>query len=151
MRKTILFVSVLAVSAVALLLVVRWYLTAYQAGSGSLGGMMQQMMGGQATAGVTVASMPGYVWTSVAALSVLSLVGVAGLVYYLAYPEIKTGSPSVARPPAAAPEPANPVGDKENWDTVVRTSNPEEKKVLEVLAKHDGTYPLRSSSSRNRG
>jgi hypothetical protein len=140
MRRTILFVSMLMVSVVALLLVVLWYLTSYQAGSGSLGGMMQQMMGGQSGVGGTVASMPAYVWTSVAALSILSVVGVAGLVYYLAYPEIKTGAPSFATPVAAASVPPNQISAKENWETVVRTSNPEEKKVLEVLAGHGGTY-----------
>ena len=133
----------------AFLLVVIWYLTSYQGGSGSFAGMMQQMMGGQATVGGTVASMPGYVWGSVAALSILAVVGVVGLVYYLAYPEIKTGAVSVATPSAATPatppsaaaaEPQSPTVMKENWATVVRTSNPEEKKVLEVLAGHGGTY-----------
>ncbi len=103
--------------------------------------MMQQMMGGRTAVGGAVASMPGYVWTSLVTFSILSVVGVVGLVYYLAYPEINTGAASAESPPSAAPtRPPAQTTIKESWETVVRTSNPEEKKVLDVLAGHNGTY-----------
>jgi hypothetical protein len=140
LRRTAFFVSLLGVSAVALLLIVIWYLTSYQGGYGTPGTMMQQMMGGQTTVHGTVASMPGYVWTSLVATFLLVAVGIAGLAYYLAYPEIKTGALPAATPAVAAAGPPIPTVVKENWETVVRTSSPEEKKVLEVLAGHGGTY-----------
>ena len=98
-------------------------------------GLMGQMMGNQYAQG-TIAAMPSYVWASIVTLSVLVGVGVLGLVRFVAYPEIKIAAPTQAT--MAAPRPS-PLGVKESWETVVRTSKPEERKVLEVLAAHDGT------------
>jgi hypothetical protein len=94
------------------------------------------MMGSQYAKG-TVATMPSYVWTSILTLFILVVVGVFGLVYYLAYPEIKIAAPHQA---AVANAQSSPPGANENWETVIRTSKPEERKVLEVLATHNGTH-----------
>lgn len=99
-------------------------------------GLMGQMMGNQYSQG-TIAPMPSYVWTSILAVFVLIVVGVLGLVYYLAYPEIKIARPEQAI--AAVAQSSRP-DVKESWETVIRTSKPEERKVLEVLATHDGTH-----------
>jgi hypothetical protein len=136
MRRIGLFVAVLASGVVALLVVVAWYLASFQAGHGSMTGLMGQMMGNQYSQG-TVAPMPSYVWTSILAVFVLIVVGVLGLVYYLAYPEIKIARPEQAI--AAVAQSSRP-DVKESWETVIRTSKPEERKVLEVLATHDGTH-----------
>jgi len=135
MRRIGLFVAVLASSSAALLLVVAWYLLSYQGGNGSMSELMGQMMGNQYAQG-TVAPMPGYVSTSIVTLFVLIAVGVFGLAYYLAYPEIKNAAPEQAIDARAnlAPSVA-----KESWETVIRTSKPEERKVLDILATHDGT------------
>lgn len=136
MRRIGIFVVVLTSSVAALLLVLAWYLSSYQSGYGSLTGMMGQMMGNANVQG-TAAPMPAYVWTSIIALFAFIALGVAGLAYYLAYPEIRTS----AIQPTAAPSTGSLRSDsKENWETVLRTSKPEERKVLEVLATHDGSY-----------
>ena len=70
---------------------------------------------------------------------VLTVVAGAGLIgwgYFTAYPEIRTGPP--ARSPAAAVAPT--VGPPMNWAVLIRTSKPEERGVLEVLAAHQGSY-----------
>ena len=79
--------------------------------------------------------MPGSVWGSLAALMIVVVVGVAGVAYYAAYPEISV-SPAAggAAQPAAKPDQAM------SWSVLVRTSKPEEKKVLEVLTSHNGRY-----------
>jgi hypothetical protein len=123
-------------SLVALLLLVVWYLLSYQAGGGSVGGVMGQMMGG-GSANNMMTPMPGYVWVAITAIALAAVAGVVGLVYYLAYPRIKTEPPplSPAKPsqmPTSAPT--------ENWAAIIRSSKPEEKRVLEVLAAHDGSY-----------
>jgi hypothetical protein len=136
MRRTGLFVAILTSAVAALLLIVTWYLASYQAGYGSMTGLMGQMMGNQYAQG-TIPTMPSYVWTSILTLFVLVVVGVFGLVYYLAYPEIKVAVPQQATVGDNQP---SPPGAKESWETVIRTSKPEERKVLEVLATHDGTH-----------
>ena len=136
MRRVWLFVAVLASSVASLLLVVAWYLSSNQGGYGSVAGMMGQMMGNQYAQG-TVAAMPSYVSTSIAALFILIVVGILGLVYYLAYPEIKIAP--LEQTNAANAQSSGP-NAKESWETVIRTSKPEERKVLEVLATHEGRH-----------
>lgn len=125
----------LAVLAVLLPTVV-WYLAGYQSGTATVGGMMGQMMGNQFAYG-TMTPMPTYVWALVSLLLILLTTGIVGTVYYLALPEIPTAS--VAREPAGNAESttANP---KEDWAVLLRTSKPDEKKVLEVVVAHDGKY-----------
>jgi hypothetical protein len=136
MRRVGLFVAMLASAVAALLLVVAWYLLSYQGGNGSMTGLMGQMMGNQYAQG-TNAPMPSYVSTSILALFVLVAVGIFGMVYYLAYPEIKIAAPQHGIVTDAQ---SSPSVVKESWETVIRTSKPEERKVLEVLATHGGTH-----------
>ncbi len=134
MRRITVFVVLVAGSLLALAAVVVWYLAAYQPHGGSVGGMMGQMMGTGGNNGMALA-MPQGVWVGTVALVALAVVGVAGLGYFLAYPEIKT-APARAEQAIAAPE----RGSEVSWSVLMRTSKPEEKKVLEVLAAHDGSY-----------
>jgi len=136
MKRIGLFVVMLASSVAAFLLVVAWYLASYQGGYGSMTGLMGQVMGNQNAQGTT-ATMPSYVWSSILALFLLIVVGVSGLAYYLAYPEITIAPP---QPAIVATAQSAPPAAKESWETVMRTSKPEERKVLEVLATHDGRY-----------
>ncbi len=144
MRRTGLFALLLGVSAMALVLVSVWYLSSYQAGYGSMAGMMGQMMGNQYAAGA-VAPMPSYVWATIAALFVLTVGGVGGFAYYLAVPEIKR---TAAVPSAGYGSPlettetvsAHGSSSKERWSVLLQTSKLEERKVLEVLESHDGRY-----------
>ncbi len=119
-----------------LLLIVFWYLASYQPSNASMAGMMGQMMGNQYANGM-IAPMPSYVWAAVVALFVLISGGIAGLVYYLTLPELKTGTTPTESSEEVRGASSNP---KEDWSVLLRTSKPEEKKVLEVLASHGGSY-----------
>jgi hypothetical protein len=135
MKRTWLFTALIVVSLAAFLLTVIWYLSDYQSGKGSLSGMMGQMMGSQNSAGMTY-QMPSYVWYLAAAFIGLTVVGVVGLVYFMTYPEI----PRKPLPLPAAETVSEPPEPTQNWDFLLRTSKPDERKVLEVLAAHDGKY-----------
>ena len=93
------------------------------------------MMGNTGAGGMT-RGMPGWVWVSIAVLAGLIVVGLAGLGYYLAYPEIRPGTQP--QPPQPEQQPAG--SPQMSWGVLMRTSKPEEKKVLEVLAAHGGSY-----------
>jgi len=137
------FVILFAGALGAFMLLLVWYLASFQAGHGSLTGLMGQMMGNQNAGGMTTA-MPGYVWLGATVLVGLVIAGVVGLSYSLALPEIKTSQASAGVPkPADLPKgPAEQSKQPEtvDWSVMLRTSTPEEKKVLEVLASHGGKY-----------
>jgi hypothetical protein len=136
MKRLGYFVILFAGSLGALLLLIIWYLASFQSGSGSFTGIMGQMMGNQYAGGM-VTAMPGYVWFGAVVLVILTLMGVVGLAYFLAFPEIRTSGGPV-NVPQTADQPKEPApGD---WSVLLRTSKPEEKRVLEVLASHDGRY-----------
>jgi len=71
----------------------------------------------------------------------ITIVGIGGLAYFLAFPEIKTG---------ATPKAAGPVGQSSAeqqapsqftpYESVVKTLTDEERKVIQVLQAHDGKY-----------
>ena len=134
MKRVAGFIAVVSMALIALVILVAWYLLSFQAG-GSLGGFMGQMMGTQGADGIA-RSMPGWVWGTIVALAALAMAGLVGLGYYLAYPEIR--SISVSQPTTVAPEPKG--SPKVSWAVLMKTSKPEEKKVLEVLAAHGGGY-----------
>lgn len=137
MNRTPIFSVLAAAGVVGLLALTAWYLGSYQHG-GTVGGVMGQMMGTGYADGMT-STMPGWVWGGFVGLALLVGAGFVGLAYYLAYPEI----PSAPGP--AAPS-STPVGMETEaptgmgWDVLMRTSKPEEKRALEVLAAHHGSY-----------
>ena len=124
----------MAAAALGFVIVAVWYLGSYQGHGGSVAGMMNQMMGGGYGGGV-YSPMPGSVWVILAALLVVVAVGAIGAGYYAAVPEIKT-SVGRARSPVSEdkPEPAL------SWGVLVKTSKPDERRILEVLASHEGKY-----------
>ncbi|HEV2227177.1 MAG TPA: hypothetical protein VGR56_10290 [Nitrososphaerales archaeon] len=103
---------------------------------GSLTGIMGQMMGNQNAAGMTTA-MPGYVWLAIAVFVGLTMVGIAGVAYFFAVPEIKTSQVPVSTPGPVSQAKESPTVE---WTSLLRTSKPEERRVLEVLASHGGRY-----------
>lgn len=135
MRKVAIFAFIVGASLLALLLVALWYLLAFQQGLGSIGGMMGQMMGTGTTNGMNY-SMPSGVWTALVVLIATAVVGVVGLGYFLTFPEIRR---ETSRPSGQAIVERKGV-EEINWAVLMRTSKPDEKKVLSVLAAHDGTY-----------
>lgn len=94
--------------------------------------MMGQMEGNTYAGGMQ--QMPSGVWVGLLVLAAVAIVGVAGFVYYVTLPEIAVKSDT--RPPEKPPE-ADP---GQSWSALVRTSSPEERKVLEVLKAHGGKY-----------
>jgi len=134
-NRTSILVLLVGVDLTVLGILVAWYLASYQPRGGSLSGMMGQMMGSGSTNGMTLA-MPGGVWVAVISLLAIAVVGIAGLGYFMAFPEIRSGP---------VPRPKEPIiqqkgGSETSWAVLLRTSKPEEKKVLEVLAAHEGSY-----------
>lgn len=149
MKKLWIFGSSLAVALVVFTTLISWYLFIYQSGSASMYGTMGQMMGGSYS---NIAHpMPSYVWYSLVALIVAMSAGVFGIVYYLTFPEIAKISshsaettlnkdqsiPSVSEDVAPSRNVAN---ESQSWSMLLRTSKPEERKVLEILYSHNGTH-----------
>lgn len=135
MRRVVTFVVLVGAAVVGLILLTAWYLASYQPHGGSFTGVMGQMMGSNPG---TLNPMPGSVWGSFVFLLIAISIGMVGVAYYAAFPEITTEE--------RLPSPDEPIqaeGKQEpqmSWSALVRTSKPEEKKVLEVLAAHDGHY-----------
>ena len=69
--------------------------------------------------------------TIVIAIVVLSI---AGLIYFILFPEIRIGQTKTQRPPL------NVSNKPEALEAIRRTLNSDEKKVLEVLENHNGKY-----------
>jgi uncharacterized membrane protein len=136
MNRIGLFLVIIAVGVASLLLTFAWYLASYQSTNASFEGMMGQMMGNQYAYGMTT-PMPAYLWGLVAVLIVLIIGGIGGVAYYLAYPEIR-GIVVPAGPAQNVPGDSN--SSKVDWSVLVRTSKPEEKRVLKVIASHNGKY-----------
>ena len=89
---------------------------------------MGQMMGNSGTDAMNLA-MPTGVWLAIVALLTITVVGVVGIGYFLAFPEIKSNL-NLPRPPLLG-EPKS--RSEMSWAVLMRTSKPEEKRVLEVL------------------
>lgn len=133
MNRVAIFAVVLVAAVVGFAGAALWYLGSYQGPGGSFGGMMGQMMGNGGYG--MPAAMPAGVWTLLVVLVAVALLGAVGVGYYVAFPEIKSGP---VQPPAAIP--ARGAAQGVSWEVLMRTSNAEEKKVLEVLAAHGGGY-----------
>ena len=171
MRKILLFVVILAAALSLLTAVSVWYLSFYGTGSSSWNGMGQMWgsMMGYNNGGPSSGAIR-YLWILVLPLVALVILGVAGLGYYIVYPEIGRSAPSSSARPSRAdttdsasvplrspssPTPVSPVSDtvstrnetptdasssNPSWPVLVKTSKPDERKVLEVLAAHNGAY-----------
>lgn len=131
MSRIAVFAVVLLTALVGFTAVTLWYLGSYQGSGSSFGGMMGQMMG-SGSAGMTY-EMPTSVWTLVIILVAVAVLGLVGVGYYVAFPELRSQE-ARAGPREMAASPGM------SWDVLMRTSKPEEKKVLEVLAAHGGGY-----------
>ncbi len=130
----------LGTAIVLLVSIIVWYLSAYQAGSTSISSVMGQMMGSQYS-GAAISPMPSYVWLTIVLVVILVALGVIGLTYYAIYPQIPVRHAPIAVVPVSTPKLTEAEeGPRQNvsWSTVLRTSKPDEKKVLEVLSLHGG-------------
>ena len=172
MKRVVLFALLLGVAVFLLAVIVFWYLEIFQSGNATMTGMMGQMMGNQSS-GDSVSSMPGFVWLLVVSLLVIGVAGVAGLAYYLVFPQIHqtpsgvatsldvTTSETISNATSPVSSPTNPVvslvsppsdtaskretsdgliSSNVTWPVLIKTSKPDERKVLEGAATHDGKY-----------
>ena len=114
-----------------------------------MSGMMGQMMGNN-NQGANVRSMPHSVLIFLVFLIVLVVGAVGGAAYYSVVPEIEvkaqtasitdeTASETVSRQ-AKPLEEGKPTSKEPSWPVLLRTSKPEERRVLEVLSAHGGKY-----------
>jgi len=99
---------------------------------------MGGMMGGTQPMQTTPTAVPSFLCVIPVALVGTALIGVAGVVYFVAFPEIKTAQLAQQRISTIQPNhgasPPNPL------ESVLKTSTREERRILEVLASHDGKY-----------
>ncbi|MBT0159823.1 hypothetical protein G4O51_07540 [Candidatus Bathyarchaeota archaeon A05DMB-2] len=103
----------------------------------SMGGMM-----GHSTGNVPVATVqnpvPSYFGVVFVVLAGVTIFGVGGLAYFVAFPEIRT---SAVKTGNAVTQPSqNTVAPVNAYESVLKTLNTEERKVIEVLKAHNGKY-----------
>jgi predicted transcriptional regulator len=151
MRRVNVFLAILIASLASLMALVAIGLSTFTYSSqdpyhqsswmSDMWGNMGGMMGQTGTSGVQN-PVPAYFGIAFAVLVGVTVVGVGGLAYYLAFPEIRTRAEAKT---AAAPIVKNAVeqpmqGAVTPYVSVVKTLTSEERRVIEVLAAHDGKY-----------
>jgi predicted transcriptional regulator len=153
MRRTNVFLIILIVSLASLisLMVIgfavfasgsqypsNWFSDMWSQMSGTgMGGMM----GGTEPTPVQNPALPYFGVTFVVLIGV-TIVGVVGLAYFLAFPEFRTGVAPVICDTAVQGKPVEQTGQSQctPLESVVKTLTDEERKVIEVLKVHDGKY-----------
>ena len=71
----------------------------------------------------------------------VTIAGVGGLAYYVAFPEIRNSvAIETAEPVLQTCAVQKPQGNGAAYESVVKTLTDEERKVVEVLTVHDGKY-----------
>ena len=151
MRRIYLFLAILVAGLVSLtiLVVVGMYVfsSAQQSPSSWMSGMwsggMGGMMGGTGQTAVQNSALPVFGVAFVVLIGV-AVVGVVGMVYYVALPEIRTGvAPVVCE---AVPQSSVVMQETKQeaactpLESVVKTLSVDERKVVDVLSVHDGKY-----------
>ncbi len=140
MQKVNIFLALLIASLVSLtvLIIVGFYvLTASPYPSNwmsAMWGHMGGMMGGSQVTTQNPA-LP-YFGALFIILVSIAIISIGGLVYFLAFPEIKTAKAAAT----AVAEHLPPQNLATPYASVVRTLTDEERKVIEVLKAHDGKY-----------
>jgi hypothetical protein len=107
-----------------------WMSQMWQQMGGMMGGGMQQTP-------PTPTNAPSFLWVIPVALIGVTLVGVAGVVYFFALPEMKTAPIEENRSIPA--KPSNGMSASP-YESVLKTATAEERRVLEVLSSHEGRY-----------
>ncbi len=139
MKRFFLLLVLLAVSLVVFVSAAAWYLASYQPQNATVNTMMSQMMGNSRLNGA-IMPMPSYLWVFLVGSLAVAILGAAGVAYYAAFPEIRSGKPKAESPMQSPDAPSGNGNQRDNLGAVVRTFNPDERKVVEVLLAHGGTY-----------
>ncbi len=139
MKRFFLLLVLMAGSLVVFFSAAAWYLTSYRTQNATVSSMMSQMMGNSNFNGA-IMPMPSYLWVFLIGSLTVTILGAAGVAYYATFPEIKSGKPKAESPMQRPDVPAKNGNLGDNLAAVVRTFNPDERKVVEVLLAHEGTY-----------
>jgi hypothetical protein len=149
MRKTNAFLIILIVSLASLIALTVIGFALFASGSQSSSWMsdMWNQMGGGGMMGGTEPTTPQnpalpYFGVAFVVLIGVTIVGVAGLAYFLAFPEFRTGVAPVICDTTVQGKPVEQAGQSQctPLESVVKTLTDEERKVIEVLKLHDGKY-----------
>jgi hypothetical protein len=147
MRRVNLFLAILIASLVSLTILIvagMYVFTATQQSPSSwmngMWGNMGGMMNGNTQPTVQNPALP-YFGVAFVVLIGVAVAGVVGLAYYVALPEIKSGTPPVV----CETVPKVTVEQEQKTactplESIVKTLSDEERKVIEVLHSHDGKY-----------
>ena len=76
-------------------------------------------------------------WLIPVGLAGIAIVAVLGAVYFFIFPEMKTKT-QINKNSDASKLPSNELNN--SYSAIYKTLKPDEKKVLDVLSSHDGTY-----------
>ena len=108
---------------------------------GDMWGQMGGMMGGTTPTSTIQNPMLPYFGVVFVVLIGVTIVGVGGLTYYVAFPEIRNSvAIETAEPVLQTCVAQKPQSNGTAYESVLKTLTDEERKVVEVLAVHDGKY-----------
>ena len=152
MRRISLFliITIASLASIVSVIVVGYYALVASASPypnswiSQLGGMMSQLGGTQAQ---TQTSSAPYFGVAFVILVGVAVIGVGGLVYFIAFPEIKisqhaqpVAKSSVNIDAKLVPSENIPETPLTSYAAVLKTLNKDEFKVVEVLKTHEGKY-----------
>lgn len=139
MKKISQFAGVFGVSIIALVILLYLLNLLYQEQSSPnfTPDMMNHMMGGMMGNMGSGPVVPFYLSVLTPVFTLILLIGLGGLIYFIIVPEIKLSS-QVA--PNFDTKMSSNMLKSEKFLVVQKTMKPEEKKVLETLSLHGGKY-----------
>lgn len=149
MRRISLFLIITIVSLASLVAAIAAAYFVLEASSQSSSNWMGQMMSGMGnmvggTGGTQIQnSAAGYFGVAFVVLISVAVVGVGGLIYFFAFPEIKTSralNQSLVANGAISVSEAAPEKVVTPFESVLKTLTKDERKVVEVLSAHNGRY-----------
>jgi|WetSurMetagenome_2_1015567.scaffolds.fasta_scaffold05883_4 uncharacterized membrane protein len=154
MKRVNIFLTILIVSIVALIAATAIGFAIFSEAQNPAN-WMSQMFGGSASNTNGMGSMMGQTRTTTsssllpyfgvlfAVLIVVIVMGIVGVGYYLLYPQIRVGSVEVIQTTqniTATQSAANSTNGATPYESISKTLNEDERKILEVLNSHHGKY-----------
>ena len=139
MRRVNVFLASLLTSVTALLVLTAIGFNVFSS-TQQYPGWMGQMWGGmmgQNGATQATSNSASYFWALFAVLAAITIISVIGLVYYLAYPQIKLG---VVKPTNELSINQSTNNKATPYESIEKTLTDEERKVINVLTSHQGKY-----------
>ena len=104
-------------------------------------GMGGMMGGGTNQPPATSTAAPPFLWAIPVTLIGITIVGIVGVVYFFALPEMKTMPIAENRTAQIAKSNALSNGTSTSpYESILKTATAEERQVLEVLSSHEGRY-----------